>query len=251
MWCWKRLPLVNAVVLWPTQLLAISARSSSALEAASASIAAHLEEHPAIDLADACYTTQVDGAIRAPAHRDRSTREEAVKALSAGDRRSVFTRFDEAVNRPVTFMFTGQVASTSEWRANFTSFSRCSGGTRLMREGLKPEIASDLRESCFRRPRTQPCSTRRNSLNPRYSPSNTRWRGCGCPGASNRIAPSAIVLESMSRRVCGSLLLEDALRLIAARGRIMQKMPSAACSQCISPNTRCARSSTAVSPGGY
>jgi len=217
------------VVLWPTQLLAISARSSSALEAASASIAAHLEEHPAIDLADACYTTQV--GRRRFAHRRiviGSTREEAVKALSAGDRRSVFTRFDEAVNRPVTFMFTGQGSQHIGMARELYQFQPVfRRELDLCAEGLKPEIASDLREILFSPSADAALLNQTKFAQPAlFSVEYALARMWMSWGVEPDSAIGHSIGEYVAACLAGVFSLEDALRLIAARGRIMQKMPS-------------------------
>lgn len=92
---------------WPFQLLTLSARSASALDAAAANLAAHLRAHPDQDLADIAWT------LRAGRHDfDRrrvvvaTSHAEAAEALEKNDPRRVFTH--AALDAPeLAFMFPG------------------------------------------------------------------------------------------------------------------------------------------------
>lgn len=93
----------------PVQLLLLSARTASALDRASANLAAHLDGERELALADAAYTLAVGrkqfAQRRAVLCRDR---DEALAALTGAAPARVFAGSGEAGERPVTFMFTGQ-----------------------------------------------------------------------------------------------------------------------------------------------
>jgi len=102
-------PTAPGEVLWPEQLLVLSARSSAALDATAARLARHLEAHPSVSTADVCYTAQT-GRKRFP-HRRMvvcSSREEAIEALNGAGKRKMVSAVEEANARSVTFMFSGQ-----------------------------------------------------------------------------------------------------------------------------------------------
>ncbi|HEX8500620.1 MAG TPA: type I polyketide synthase [Pyrinomonadaceae bacterium] len=92
----------------PLQLLVLSAKTGSALEAATDRLAAHLRRHPELDAADAAYTLQV--GRRAFRHRRAVVARDAADladALERRDPRRVFTAEAPPGARAVAFMFPG------------------------------------------------------------------------------------------------------------------------------------------------
>jgi acyl transferase domain-containing protein/acyl carrier protein len=90
------------------QLLLLSARTESALDAATANLAKHLRAHREVNLADAAYTLQV-GRRRFNHRRMLVCRElnEAATRLEALDPRFVFTGSCDVGEPEVAFMFPG------------------------------------------------------------------------------------------------------------------------------------------------
>src|SRR5262249_18092385 len=88
------------------QLIVVSAKSSSALEAASRNLAKHLGEQGEEKLADVAYTLQV--GRRRMSHRRmvvcRDLRE-AVRLLESDEPQRVLTAYEETEGRSVVFMF--------------------------------------------------------------------------------------------------------------------------------------------------
>jgi phthiocerol/phenolphthiocerol synthesis type-I polyketide synthase E len=95
------------------QLLVLSARTDGALAAAADRLAAHLEHHPELPLADVAHTLRVG---RRPFERRLAVlaggREEAIAALAQRDPRRVTSGAAPAGGgaRPVAFLFPGQGA---------------------------------------------------------------------------------------------------------------------------------------------
>jgi len=91
------------------QLLRLSAKTNTALEAATANLAKYLKDNPGCNLADAAYTLSV--GRRGFDHRRILVCQEldhAVTALETLNRAQVTTRNQERRNVPVVFMFPGQ-----------------------------------------------------------------------------------------------------------------------------------------------
>lgn len=90
----------------PFQLLTLSARTTSALDANAAALGEHLAARPDVDLADAAYTLSVGrqplGKRRAIVARNL---DDAVAGLSKKGELSIAT--DVVADRPVAFMFCG------------------------------------------------------------------------------------------------------------------------------------------------
>jgi acyl transferase domain-containing protein len=95
----------------PWQLLPLSARTSTALDTMTANLARHLQQYPDLNLADVAYTLQTGRQAfnqrRVLVCRDG---DEAARALETLDPHQVFTRFQQTLDRPVVFMFSGQGA---------------------------------------------------------------------------------------------------------------------------------------------
>jgi acyl transferase domain-containing protein len=102
-------PVPPSVAARPWQLLTLSARTETAVEATAAELARHLREHPELPLSDVAYTLQVgrEGMRQRRTVVCRSP-EEAVTALETAGSRAVATGVQEPRARPVAFMFPGQ-----------------------------------------------------------------------------------------------------------------------------------------------
>jgi amino acid adenylation domain-containing protein len=223
------------------QLLALSARTPSALEAATDNLARHLVEHPEQELADVAYTLQV-GRKSFPHRRlllcgDRAA---AAAALLARDPRSVRTQAVAARDRPVVFLFPGQgaqhVGMGRELYAQEPAFraalDRCAGllaphlGGLDLRQLLYPpaggdeagpgeSAASRLEQTAIAQPALFAVEYALAQL----------WGEWG-------VRPAAMLGHSVGEYVAaclaGVLTLPDALALVAERGRLMQALPPGA-----------------------
>jgi phthiocerol/phenolphthiocerol synthesis type-I polyketide synthase E len=217
----------------PWQLLVLSARSSSALDAASARLAGRLADGSAA-LADAAYTLSM-GRRQWPHRRAVLCRDaaEAVSALGAERSDRVWTRHEEGHQRPVVFLFPGQgaqrlrmgeglCASEPVFRAEL---SRCA-------EILRGPLGMDVRELLFPSSETPDAAARLEQTafaQPAlfaFSYALARlWMAWG-------LQPAAMVGHSVGEYVAaclaGVLPLEEALALVALRGRLMQSLPRGA-----------------------
>lgn len=217
------------------QLLLLSAKTQTALESATANLAAHLEQHAEADLADVAYTLQV--GRRAFQHRRIVVcreRVEAVAALRGGDAAQVSTNLCELRSRPIAFSFPGQgtqyVNMGLELYRNEQAFSeavdRCA-------EILRPHLGLDLRTVLY--PPTGATEAAQERLTQtdlaqtslfviEYALARL-WMEWG-------VRPAAMIGHSIGEYVAaclsGVFSLEDALALVAARGRLMQALPAGA-----------------------
>ena len=214
-------------------LLLLSAKSKAALEAQTANFASYLKTNSGSNLADVAFVTQVG---RKAFHHRRmllcgsDEGERAVSALESLDPECVFSNAGDAKERPVVFLFPGQGAqyvnmarglyeTESVFRAEF---DQCCDllleylGTSL-REVLYPEggVRGQASEQLTRTAFAQPAL-----FAIEYSLA-ALWMSWG-------IRPQAMIGHSIGEYVAaclaGVLSMEDALKLVAARGRLMDGM---------------------------
>src|SRR6185295_2425021 len=135
----------------PWQILPLSARTSTALDATVSRLAAHLRLHPEQDLADVAYTLQV--GRRTFDHRLALVcrdHEDALAALESRDPERLLVSQQEAADPPVTFLFSGlgehypgMAQGLYETEATFRAeLDRCC-------EILLPHVGIDLRHLLF------------------------------------------------------------------------------------------------------
>ncbi len=220
----------------PSQLLLLSAATASALEAATANLVDHLRHRPADDLADVAYTLQVGRRVL-PHRRMVVCRDvgDAVAALGALDPKRVLTRVQERVSRGVAFLFPGQGGQHPGMAAELyraePSFRR---RIDLSCELLRPHLGFDLRPLLFPAPgapagddaeRLRQTAVAQPALFVVEHALAGLWMEWG-------IVPEAMLGHSIGEYVAACLAgvfpLEDALRLVAARGRLMQELPTGA-----------------------
>jgi phthiocerol/phenolphthiocerol synthesis type-I polyketide synthase E len=217
----------------PYPFLVLSARTSSALEGATKNLATCLRQNPHLNLADIAYTLQVG---RRPFNHRRMMvcrdTHDALSALEEADPKRVFTVYQEKRNPPVVFMFSGQGAQyvnmgLEVYRTESTfreEMDRCS-------EILKPHLSLDLRDILY--PETGTIEEQAQKLQQtsitqpalfvvEYALAKL-WMSWG-------INPAAMVGHSIGEYVAaclsGVFSLEDALFLVATRGRLMQQQPA-------------------------
>lgn len=217
------------------QLLTLSARTPSELDAAAAGLAAHLEQQPAADLADVARTLHL--APSASRHRLAvvcSTVAEAVEALRGQHPERVAAGAAAPEPPPVVFMFPGQGAEHvnmalglyREERAFREPFEECV-------ERLKPLLGRDLREVIFP-PAGQEDAATQELHRPVFSQPALfavsyalaqLWRAWG-------VRPDAVLGystgELVAACVAGVFSLQDALAVIAARGWLIERVPPGA-----------------------
>jgi phthiocerol/phenolphthiocerol synthesis type-I polyketide synthase E len=210
------------------KLLTISARTPAALERATANLAEHLNSNGDFDAADVCYTLQVG---RKPLEHRRVVvirdSQEAVAALSEpGSKCSTST--SKPKDGPVAFMFPGQGAQYVNMgrelyereRVFREQFDLCS-------KLAKPHLGYDLRERIFTTDQTAAADLDQTEVTQpalfviEYALAKL-WMSWG-------IRPQAMIGHSIGEYVAACLAgvfsLEDALRLVVLRGKLMQSLP--------------------------
>ncbi len=214
----------------PWQLVTLSARTDSALEAMTSRLAGHLREHPGLDLADVAYTLHVGrwdlGARRAVVCRDA---EDAAAALAPPDPRRVLSGFHAGGDRPVVFMFPGGGAQHAGMGLELYRFQPAFREVVDTCAGLLwPRLGIDLRELVYTG--DAPHELERPSLGlpalfvTEYALARL-WESWG-------VHPHAMAGHSLGEYVAaclaGVVSLEDALAMVTERGRLFEELPEGA-----------------------
>jgi acyl transferase domain-containing protein/acyl carrier protein len=216
----------------PCHLLTLSAKTETALDQATANLAAHLKQHPESNLADVAYTLQVGRKTfshrRAVVCRDIDDAQTAL-AMLAPER--VFTFTGEAQRSHVVFMFPGQGTQYVNMGLDLyrheplfrAEVDQCC-------ELLKPHLGFDLREVLY------PTEEKREEAEDRLKQTHVTqpalfvieyalarlWMEWG-------VNPRGMVGHSIGEYVAACLAgvfsLEDALLLVALRGKLIQSLP--------------------------
>ncbi|MBV9388049.1 MAG: SDR family NAD(P)-dependent oxidoreductase [Chroococcidiopsidaceae cyanobacterium CP_BM_ER_R8_30] len=246
----------------PQKLLVLSAKTSSALETANTNLVAYFKQHPDANLADVAYTYQV--GRRAFSHRrilvcrdledaaltletldpkrvlTMSTQlpEEASgwTGMPAGDPQATslrtLTGFHEPKKRKVVFMFPGQGTQyVNMARELYQVEPVFREQVDLCSELLKPHLGLDLRQVLYPNEYKAQEATQQLKQTAITQPAlfvieyalAMVWMHWG-------VHPQVMIGHSIGEYVAACLAgvfsLEDALMLVAARGRLMQKIPS-------------------------
>ncbi|MEB3360480.1 MAG: type I polyketide synthase, partial [Synechococcales bacterium] len=242
----------------PPHLLVLSAKTATALAKATANLAQHLQAHPNLDLADVAYTLQV--GRRSFAHRRIClchTQAQAIQQLTSGD---LPTQIANTASPAIAFLFSGQGSqypnmSYDLYKTEPTfrqAIDRCAEilaeeGVQLL-EVMYGEVGNGNQESGVRS--QEPGQKVAGIQNPKSKIQNPSpplpihstaltqpalfaleyalaqlWLSWG-------IEPQALMGHSIGEYVAacmaGVFSLEDGLRLVAARGELMQGCPAGA-----------------------
>lgn len=217
------------------QLLVISAKTESALETATTNLANYLEGRSDGELADIAYTLQV--GRRAFEHRRIcvvDTVTDAISVLKKRDKQRLLSDRQKPRRRSVVFMFPGQGSQyVNMGRGLYSSESVFRSEVDRCAKLFEAHLGFDLREIIF--PEAVEIEAAKLRLNQTI---NTQpalfvveyalaklWMSLG-------VNPEAMIGHSIGEYVAACLAgvfsLEDAVALVAARGRLMQQAPTGA-----------------------
>jgi acyl transferase domain-containing protein len=216
----------------PWHLLTISATTPGALGKATDRLAEFLESHRGLDLADVAFTLQ-QGRKAFSNRRILVAKniDEATTLLRSRDSKRMSTGSQERTDSPVAFIFSGQGAQYVnmglEVYGNEKTFRE---NVDLCSEFLAPQLGFDLRQVLY------PSIGKAADVSERLNQTEITqpamfvfeyalaklWMAWG-------LRPDAMIGHSIGEYVAACLAgvfsLEDALTLVAARGRLMQSMP--------------------------
>ncbi|MBW4431253.1 MAG: SDR family oxidoreductase [Pelatocladus maniniholoensis HA4357-MV3] len=213
------------------QLLLLSTKTNIALETATENLVNHLQKHPDLNLADVAHTLQVGRWTLN--HRRMlvcQNQEDAINALQ--DPQRAFTYYQEPCHRSVVFMFSGQgsqyVNMGRELYENENVFreqiDHCC-------ELLKPHLQIDLRTILYPSEEKVLEATQKLQQTAITQPAlfvieyalAKLWMAWG-------VLPEVMIGHSigeyLAATIAGVFSLEDALAIVATRGRLMQELPS-------------------------
>ena len=217
----------------PWQLLVLSAKTPTALDAATANLAAHLKQHPELNLADVAYTCAVGRRAfenrRFVVCRDVA---DAAAVLSGGNSRRIVNGSHSGSEPAVAFMFPGQGAQHIGMGAELYQLEpvfreRVDECCEILKSHLQFDLRELLyeskRESAEAAGRLRETSITQPALFVTEYALAHLWMSWG-------VRPASMIGHSIGEYVAaclaGVFTLEDALMLVVARGRLMQAMPS-------------------------
>ncbi|MEO1187199.1 MAG: acyltransferase domain-containing protein, partial [Cyanobacteria bacterium J06636_27] len=218
----------------PCELLLISAKTESALEKATANLANYLETNPNLNLADVAYTLKV-GRQEFEHRRFLICQniESAIELLKSPDSEKVFTHNHIPTTRSVALMFSGQ-------GSQYVDMGRELYETQpVFRETvdnccklIQPHLGFDLLTLIYPSPSTPstpstPSLTDTANAQPaifiiEYALAKL-WMSWGI---NPEVAIGHSIGEYVAATIAGVFSLEDALKVVAARGKLMQQQPT-------------------------
>ncbi|UCH95453.1 MAG: SDR family NAD(P)-dependent oxidoreductase [Candidatus Aminicenantes bacterium] len=220
------------------QLIILSAKTNTALKKIAHNLVGHLEKNPALNLADAAYTLQV--GRKSFNHRKMlvcANRDEAISKLTNISKGGEITKIPEE-EKPVVFMFPGQGAQYVDMGRGLyqveplfrQEMHRCF-------EILRPIMQYDIKEILYPSLSAPSATSAVNKKSPDINQTEIaqpiifiieyalaqllmKWG----------IAPIAMIGHSIGEYTAaclsGVFSLEDALKLVYVRGKLMEKMPA-------------------------
>ncbi|MBD2245036.1 SDR family NAD(P)-dependent oxidoreductase [Nostoc sp. FACHB-888] len=216
------------------QLLVLSARTDSALETATKNLTQHLRQHSDVNLADVAYTLQVGrGVFDYRRVVVCQSTQEAINTLETIDPQQVLTHFQEPTQRSITFMFPGQgaqyVGMGKELYQTEPTFREQVDHCCLL---LKPHLGLDLRSVIYPHESEKQITEQLKETSLAQPALFVIEYALAQLWMSWGISPQAMIGHSIGEYVAACLAdvmsLEDALTLVAVRGRLMQQMPMGA-----------------------
>jgi acyl transferase domain-containing protein len=219
----------------PNHLLLLSAFTPTALENVTANLIRYLEQRPDANIADVAYTLQV--GRRAFAHRRMLVCRDlpdALAALRGLDPKRVLTARQESEERPLAFMFPGQGTQYVNMGAELyrsepvfrEHVDRCA-------ELLLAEIGQDLREALYPQAAQSEEATHRLEQTRLTQPAlfvieSALVRLLKEWGVRAQAMIGHSIGEYVAAHEAGVFSLEEGLKLVAARGSLIQKLPAGA-----------------------
>jgi phthiocerol/phenolphthiocerol synthesis type-I polyketide synthase E len=222
----------SSAVSRPWQLLPLSARTEPALETMTANLSAHLKLQRDLNLADVAFTLQ-NGRKAFDYRRILVCQniDDAVNALDSGDPKRLVSSVYKAAQNDVVFIFSGQGSQYVNMGLDLyktepvfrEQVDRCAAL-------LRPHLGLDIREIIYPPPDKAPEAEQKLLQTVITQPAlftieyalAKLWMSWG-------VHPAAMVGHSIGEYVAaclsGVFSLEDALALVAARGRLMQGLP--------------------------
>jgi acyl transferase domain-containing protein/acyl carrier protein len=217
------------------QLLMVSAKTVTALENVTTNMAEYLKQCTEQSFTDIAYTLKM--GRRAFKHRRILVcrdHNDAVDAFMKMDPKRVFTGYNETSDRPIRFMFPGQGTqyvnmALELYKTESVFHEQVDHCCKL----LQPVLGIDLRKLLY--PSEQDTESAMQQLKQtiiaqpalfviEYAMARL-WMSWG-------VKPQAMIGHSIGEYVAaclaGVFCVEDALRLVAERGRMMQQMPAGA-----------------------
>lgn len=226
----------------PWELLPLSARSDKALARMCANLATWLERHPEVPLADVAHTLSV--GRRRFSHRALAvagTHDEAIASLREGGGTPLLRAQRERDPLRTVFLFPGQGAQYAGMAAALYAgepvFAHAADACCTL---LEPLLGRDLRKVMFAAPADREAADEALRDTALTQPAlfvvefalATMWMDWG-------VEPEAMIGHSIGEYVAACLAgvfsLEDALRLISARGRLMGSMEAGAMLAVLAP----------------
>ena len=247
--------LANTSTSRPWQILGLAAKTSAALETATANLASHLQQHPELNLADVAYTLQV--GRRAFNHRRMvlcQDLEGAQQALTSLNPQQVLTQFQEPRHRPIVFMFPGQGSQYEQMGWELYQQESCfKDQVDRCCELIEPILGIDLRQILYpagsekaplSSPKTLNSPAQSSTLEAGNSTAKINQTAYAQPALfvteyalaqlwiSWGIRPQAMIGHSLGEYVAaclaGVFTLEEALTLVAVRGQLLQEQATGA-----------------------
>jgi len=212
------------------QMILLSARTESALNNVTGNLVEYLRNNPGVNLANVAYTLQV--GREAFEYRRKlicSDTEEAIRELSSPDSRKVHTYFSKEKKQPVVFMFPGLGAQYVNMGLDlYRSETVFREETDRCFKILKPLFEYDVKDILY--PGKEPEESRINEFEIaqavifvfEYALAKLMIHWGGEPDAMIGYSLGEYAAACLS----GVFSLEDALKLIVLRGRLIRDIPA-------------------------